>query len=105
MSSAKVSIIAKLTTAAESADDLEAALATMVEAANEEAGLEIYSVFKDPNEPGIYWFFELYTDGEALKVHGKGDGMRAAMGAVGGLLSSPPEVRILTPVVAKGLDL
>lgn len=101
----KRSIIAKLTCDADKAADLEAALATMVRASEEEGGLEIYSVHKDSNHPGVYWFFELYTDGDALGVHGKGDGMRAAMKGVGALLAEPPEVSVLEPVVAKGLEI
>ncbi len=103
--SSKRSIIAKLTCEAANADALEEALHNGIAAAEEESGLEIYSVHKDPNEPGIYWFFELYTGDEALGVHGKGDGMKAAMRAVGGLLSAPPEVSVLHPVAAKGLSL
>ncbi len=101
----KHSIIAKLTCEPDSAADLEAALAVGIAAAEEESGLEIYSVHQDPNEAGVYWFFELYTDGDALAAHGKGDGMRAAMKGVGAHLSQPPEVHILDPLVAKGLDI
>lgn len=101
----KLSIIAKLTCDPDKVDDFEAALASMVEAADEESGLEIYSVHKDDNEAGTYWFFELYADADALGVHGKGDGMKAAMGAIGGLLNAPPDVKVLNPTVAKGLAL
>jgi hypothetical protein len=31
--------------------------------------------------------------------------MKAAMGALGGLLSGAPEISVLEPTVAKGLDL
>lgn len=102
---AKVSIIAKLTTSEDNVAAFEDALATMVTASDEESGLEIYSVHKDPNTVGVYWFVELYTDGAALGVHGKGDGMKAAMGALGGLLSGAPEISVLEPTVAKGLEL
>lgn len=101
----KFSIIAKLTCDESNSSALEAALATAIEASEEESGLEIYSVHKDPNTSGVYWFFELYTDGDALGVHGKGDGMRAAMKGVGALLAEPPEVSVLEPVVAKGLEI
>lgn len=101
----KLSIIAKLTCDPDNAEAFESALAGAVTAAEEETGLEIYSVHKDGNEPGTYWFFELYTDEAALGVHGKGDGMGAAMGAVGKLLNGAPDVKILTPTVAKGLEL
>ncbi len=101
----KKTIIAKLTCDPDNAEALEAALHEGIKAADEEGGLEIYSVHKDPNEAGVYWFFELYADVDALGVHGKGDGMRAAMKAVGSHLSAPPEVSVLDPVAAKGLTL
>lgn len=103
--SSKKSIIAKLTCDPDNADALEAALHEGIKASEEEGGLEIYSVHKDPNDAGVYWFFELYTDADALGVHGKGDGMRAAMKGVGAHLSAPPEVSVLDPVTAKGLTL
>ena len=100
----KISVIAKLTAADGKADDLEAALRGVVAAASEEEGLEVYSAHAAADEPGVYYFFELYTDQAAVDVHGKGDGMRAAMGAFGGLLAGRPEVTRMKPVVAKGLD-
>lgn len=99
----KVSLIAKLTCQDGKADEMEAALAGAIEAANSEAGLEIYSAHR--GEDNTYWFFELYTDGDALAVHGKGDVMKTAMKAVGGCLAGAPEVSVLAPLAAKGLDL
>lgn len=101
----KISVIAKLTAADGKSDELEAALAGLIAAAEEETGLEIYSVHAAKDEPGVYWFFELYSDDEAFGVHGKSDGMKAAMGAVGGLLGGRPEVILMSPVAAKGLDI
>ncbi len=100
----KVSLIAKLQTNPEQSDEVEAALAATCAAAEEEAGLEIYSAHKDSGEEGIYWFFELYEDGEALGVHGQGEGMKAAMAALGSLLIAPPTINIASPVAAKGLE-
>jgi len=102
---AKVSLIAKLQTNPEQADEVEAALASTCAAATEEAGLEIYSAHKDSAEEGVYWFFELYEDDAALGVHGKGDGMKAAMAALGALLTAPPTINIASPVATKGLTL
>lgn len=100
----KISLIAKLTAADGKADELRAALANMIVAAEEEAGLEIYSAHVDSSDANVFYFFELYADQAALDVHGKGDGMKAAMGALGGLLGGRPEVTMMSPVVAKGLD-
>lgn len=101
----KLSAIAKLTAAEGKSSELEDALRALIAAADEEDGLEIYSVHAAPDEPGTYWFFELYRDQDAVDVHGRGDAMRAAMAAVGGLLAGRPEVTRMTPVTAKGIDL
>ncbi len=99
----KHSLIAKLVCAEGRATEFEAELAILIEAANEEAGLEIYSVHRDVDN--VYWFFELYTDDDAVAAHGKGDAMRVAMATTGGFLAAPPEIHRLTPVAAKGLDI
>lgn len=101
----KISLIAKLTAAEGKAAELEAVLAEVIAAAEEEAGLEIYSAHKDSAAEGVFHFFELYTDEQALAVHGKGEAMKAAMGKFGGLLGGAPEITMMTPVVAKGLDI
>ena len=104
-SMSKLSIIATLTAAEGKADELEAALTALIAAADEEPGLEIYSVHRDPKDENAFYFFELYTDQAAFDVHGKGEKMKAAMGSMGGLLGGRPDVKILTPGAAKGLDL
>jgi len=99
----KISLIAKLPCAEGQNEGFEAALAAMITASNEEAGLEIYSAHKGADNN--YWFFELYTDQAAVDVHGKGDGMKTAMRAIGAFMAGAPEVHRLEPVVAKGMDL
>jgi len=101
----KISLIAKLTAAEGKGAELETVLSDVVAAAEEEAGLEIYSAHKDTANEGVYYFFELYTDGEALAVHGKGDGMKEAMGKFAGLLGGRPEITMMEPVVAKGISI
>ena len=101
----KLSIIATLTAAEGKADELNAALGALIQAAEEESGLEIYSVHRDPNDENAFYFFELYTDAAAFEVHGKGEKMKAAMGSMGGLLGGRPDVKMLTPGAAKGLAL
>lgn len=100
----KISLVAKLTCAEGKTDELEAALAELMTAADTEPGLEVYAANADTKDLGVYWFYEVYTDGDALGVHGKGDEMRAAMKALGGLLAAPPEVMVCRPVVAKGVE-
>lgn len=100
----KISLIAKLTAVDGKAEDLETAIQGVVEAAAEEDGLEVYSAHRVDDQPGVYYFFELYRDQEALDVHGKGERMRTAMGAFAGLLAGRPEIIPMSPVGAKGID-
>jgi quinol monooxygenase YgiN len=100
----KISLIAKLTAAEGKVDELRAALDALIPEADEEEGLEVYSVHADNANDGVFYFFEMYRDQAALDVHGKGERMKAAMGALGGLLGGRPEVTMLTPVAAKGLS-
>lgn len=101
---AKLSLTATLTCQDGKIDEFDAALATLIEASEEEPGLEIYSAHRVP-DTNEYVFFELYTDEDAFAVHGKGPEMRAAMKALGALLAGAPEITMLTPVVAKGMAL
>ena len=101
----KISLTAKLTAAEGKADELREALVALVAAGESEPGLEVYSVHGSPDDASVFTFFELYADEEALAVHGKGDEMKAAMGALGGLLAGRPEITMLSPIAAKGLDI
>ncbi|HSJ91228.1 MAG TPA: putative quinol monooxygenase [Ilumatobacter sp.] len=100
----KISLIAKLTAVEGKAEELEAAMRTVVEAATEEDGLEVYSAHRVDGESGAYYFFEVYRDQAAWDVHGKGERMRDAMGAFAGLLVGRPELTVMSPVAAKGID-
>jgi quinol monooxygenase YgiN len=101
----KITLIAKLTAVEGKEAELEQALAGVVAAGDEEDGLEVYSAHRADDEPGVYWFFEVYADDEAMAVHGKGEQMRAANRAFAGLLAGRPEIIKMTPIAAKGLDL
>ena len=100
----KISLIAKLTAVEGKGEELEAAMRVVIEAAEEEEGLEVYSAHRVDGEPGCYYFFEIYRDQAAWDVHGKGDRMRAAMGGFAGLLAGRPELTVMAPVAAKGLS-
>jgi quinol monooxygenase YgiN len=101
----KISLIAKLTAAEGKVEELNTALTALAAAGDEESGLEIYSFHRSKDDENVIYAFELYTDQAALDVHGKGETMKAAMGAMGGLLAGRPEVTLMDPVSAKGLDI
>jgi quinol monooxygenase YgiN len=101
----KISLIAKLTAAEGKTAELSEAITAVVAAGDEEDGLEVYSAHAPDDEPGVFYFFEIYRDDEAMAVHGKGERMGAAMGAFAGLLGGRPEIIKMTPIAAKGLDI
>jgi quinol monooxygenase YgiN len=85
------------------AEEMEAVLAAMVEAAGSEPGVEIYSYHR--GEENTFWFFALMTDEESMKSHGQSEAMQAAMQAFGPLMAEPPQMTVSTPVAALGFDL
>jgi quinol monooxygenase YgiN len=101
----KISLIAKLIAVEGKQAELEDALRTVIDAAAEEDGLEIYSAHRSADEPTVYYFFELYRDEDAKDIHGKGQRMRAAMGGFAGLLAGRPEITTMSPVAAKGFEI
>jgi len=101
----KVSLVARITAQEGKADEMIEALKNLMGATDEEPGLEIYAAHQDTNNPEVFWFYELYTDNDALGVHGQGERMKAAMGAMGGLLAGAPEINLVTPVAAKGIEI
>lgn len=100
----KIALIAKLTAAEGKADELKSALQALIEAADSEPGLEIYSAHQAADDPNTFYFYELYADQAALEVHGKAEPMTGAMKALGGLLGGRPEVTKLSGVAAKGIS-
>ena len=100
----KISVIAKLTAVEGKADELAAAIRNVIDAADEEPGLEVYSAHVADDEPGVFYFFEIYADDDARASHGRGERVRAAMAGFAGLLAGRPEITTMSPVAAKGLD-
>ena len=85
------------------AEEMEAVLTAMVEAAKDEPGVEIYSYHR--GEGNTFWFFALMANAESMQNHGQSEAMQAAMSAFGPLVAGPPQMTVTTPVAALGLDL
>ena len=101
----KSAVIAKLTAQEGKRSDLVDALKTLVTAVESEPGTEVYALHTDAGNDEVVWFYELYTDQEALTAHGGSDTMKAIGPTLGGLLAGRPELTFLSPVAAKGLSL
>ena len=97
-----ITLFAKVVAKEGSEEALRGAIVSLVEAASEEEGLITYRSHQDDAEPAVFWFYEVYVDEDALAVHGRGERMRVAMGVLGDLLASRPEVHQVTSVASKG---
>jgi quinol monooxygenase YgiN len=101
----KVAVVAKLTAAPGKRDELIDVFKGLFDAVEAEAGTEIYSLHTDTGDADTVWFFEFYRDNDALAAHGGSDAMKALGPKLAGLLGGAPDLRVLAPVVAKGLAL
>ncbi len=99
---AKVSMIGTISCQAGKADEMAAVLTSMVEAAREEPGVEIYSYHRGADDE--FWFFALMTDQDALAGHGQSAAMQTAMAAFGPLMAGPPQMSTAAPVAAVGFE-
>ena len=78
----KVAAIAKLTAAEGQRDALVKVMDQLIDAAADEAGTEIYVLHLVAKNQDVIWFYELYTDNDALAAHSSSDTMKA-IGASG----------------------
>lgn len=100
----KVAIIAKITAKDGQRDALRDVFAsTGMANAAAEPGTEIYALNEDQNDPDVLWFYEVYTDGDALAAHGSSDAMKALGGEIREYMAARPELTFLNFVTAEGL--
>ena len=101
----KVAVLAKMVAQDGKRDEAVAKLQALVDHAATEGGTEVYAMHTCDAEPDVIWFYELYTDSDALGAHGGSDVMKQVGGSLREVMAARPEITILTPVVAKGLEL
>ena len=96
--------MAKLVAHEGKGDELIAAFEDIFTQVDKEEGTEIYVLNRSSKEPEVFWFYELYTDRDALTAHGSSEAMAAAMTTLGPLMASS-ELIFGEPVRAKGVDI
>jgi len=103
---AKPALIAKITAADGKRDELIAACQKMIDfVTKSEPGTEVYVLHTDDRNENVVWYYELYSDKDALVTHG-GSEMMAAFGKeIAPLLGGKTEITRLSPVAGKGLAL
>lgn len=77
--------------------------ASVVDAAREEPGVEVYSYHR--READTFWVFALMTDQTAMQNHGRSEAMQSAMAVFGPLVEAPPDMSLTGPIAAIGLAL
>lgn len=88
-----ITTIAKLTAAEGKADEMRAALETMVAAVDaNEPGVSVYSLHTVADEPNVFYFYEQYDDAEAQESHGKTDHMAVLGGALREISGGRPKI-------------
>jgi quinol monooxygenase YgiN len=90
----EVHVFATLTAQPGKADEVRAALQTLVAATRTEPGNLHYMLHEDPKTVGSFFFFEAYQDQAAVDAHMKSPHLAAAFAAVGKLLTGAP---VITP--------
>jgi (4S)-4-hydroxy-5-phosphonooxypentane-2,3-dione isomerase len=97
-----VTYIAKVTAAEGKRDEAMAVLGRLVDATESEPGTLEYTLYADSTDAVTIWFTEVYADDEAFNAHISSPAMAEAMGALGGLLDGPADIRRLDAVKRKG---
>jgi len=103
MTMSKVSVVGSFRCRDGKGAEMETVLASMVEAAGREPGVEVYSYHRGDDD--VFWFFAVMADAEAMQQHGQSEAMRAAMESFGPLMAEPPQMSMTTPIAAIGLDI
>jgi quinol monooxygenase YgiN len=101
----KPAMIVKLTAADGKRDELVAVLEKIFPQVEQEPGTEAYVLHADAGDANVVWFYELYSDNDALASHGKSDAMKEMFGGAAGLVGAAPEMHMVTPLRAKGLSI
>ncbi len=99
----KVAVFARIPAQPGKRDELVKAMQAAIDNANTEEGTLTYILHTDDKEPDAVFFYEIYTDSDALAAHGTSDFMKEFGKSMRDLAGGRPELQILKPVGGKGL--
>ena len=98
MSQPYLSVVAEIVAKAGAEEELKNLLISVVEPTRKEEGCIQYDLHVSTSEPGRFFFYENWTDGEALKRHAGSDHIRAMGAAVRSLVEGPSRVTTCTRI-------
>lgn len=84
-------------------DEAAALLSGVLANVGDEEGTLLYILHDDPNDADVLYFYELYSDADALTAHSSSDAFKAMVASLGSLLAGAPTMQMLTPRDGKGL--
>lgn len=93
-------VVATIPAKTEAAEDIRAALTTLVEATRQEEGCLAYDLYESAAAPGVFVTVEEWTDQAALDAHMQTPHIAAALGAAEGALAGDIAIHPLVPVSA-----
>ncbi len=83
-------------------DEAAALMSGVLANVGDEEGTLLYIIHDDPNDPDALFFYELYTDADALKAHSSSDAFKAIGGLLGPLMAGGLTMQMLNPRAGKG---
>ena len=102
----KVAVHVKLTAAEGKGPELVDAFASLYEGPlDAEEGTVLHVIHQTKDDPDVIVFYELYADQAAYTAHGSGEALKSVYPKLAGLVAGRPEMVVLLPRNAKGLDL
>jgi quinol monooxygenase YgiN len=99
----KVAVFARIPAQPGKRDELVKAMQAAIDNAHTEEGTLTYILHVDDKEPDAVFFYEIYSDQDALAAHGSSDFMKEFGKSMRDLAGGRPELQILKPVIGKGL--
>jgi len=99
----QVAVIAKIAALEGKRAELAQALKAALVNAESESGTLKYILHEDANDENLLWFYELYSDQDALVAHGSSDAFKEVGMACRPFAAGRPELIMLNPLGGKGL--
>lgn len=81
-------------------NDLETVFRKMVADVASEEGTLMYTLHRSQKEPGVFMFYEKYTDADALKRHSATPYFKALFKTIQPLVDSPADIQMYEELAA-----
>jgi quinol monooxygenase YgiN len=98
----KTSVWVKLEVQPGKRDEAVAIIQEALDAVQSEPGTLLYLLHTDPSDENVLYFYEMYTDGDALAAHGGADWFKAFGPKLGPVLAGRPDMKFVNAVGGKG---